>query len=348
MLNKLLNLYNQHTSKIIFGTGVIMGLLLGLLIAWVLWPVSFTNATPEMLRQDFRDDYLAWVAREYVATSDVEQARLRLGTELWKKGDPVAALDDLAQRRGGEDATNLQALAQALSAPVATETQPGGEGEQLSILQRAKPVLQICGAGLIAAALGGLLYLLVARMRSSRVTAPGRAATSHAELTTAIWEETAPPLTQFKTTYSLGDDFYDPSFSIEQPTGEFMGECGVGISETIGVGDPKKVTAMEVWVFDKNDIRTVTRVLMSEHAFQDMALRDRLTDKDSEHSPTLAQEGTELILETATLLLRARVAGLEYGTGQLPSDSFFQRITIEIGVWAKPGTEAPVADLSPA
>jgi hypothetical protein len=44
------------------------------------------------------------------------------------------------------------------------------------------------------------------------------------------------------------------------------GECGVGISETIGVGDPKKVTAFEVWLFDKNDIQTVTKVLMSAHA----------------------------------------------------------------------------------
>ena len=64
-----------------------------------------------------------------------------------------------------------------------------------------------------------------------------------------------PPVVQFMTTYMLGDDLYDDSFSIDAPTGEFLGECGVGISETIGVGDPKKVTAFEVWLFDKNDIQ---------------------------------------------------------------------------------------------
>jgi hypothetical protein len=41
-----------------------------------------------------------------------------------------------------------------------------------------------------------------------------------------------PPVVQFMTTYMLGDDLYDDSFSIDAPTGEFLGECGVGISET--------------------------------------------------------------------------------------------------------------------
>ena len=47
------------------------------------------------------------------------------------------------------------------------------------------------------------------------------------------------------TTYMIGDDLYDDSFSIDSPSGEFLGECGVGISDTIGVGDPKKVTALK-------------------------------------------------------------------------------------------------------
>ena len=83
-------------------------------------------------------------------------------------------------------------------------------------------------------------------------------------------------MAQFMASYKLGDDLFDDSFSIDFPAGEFLGECGVGISETIGVGDPKKVTAFEVWLFDKNDIQTVTKVLMSAHAFLDEATRLRL------------------------------------------------------------------------
>ena len=65
------------------------------------------------------------------------------------------------------------------------------------------------------------------------------------------------------TTYVLGDDLYDESFSIDTASGDFLGEYGVGVSETIGVGEPKKVTALEIWLFDKNDIKTATKVLMS-------------------------------------------------------------------------------------
>ena len=63
------------------------------------------------------------------------------------------------------------------------------------------------------------------------------------------------PVGKFTTTYNLGDDYYDLSFSIELPSGEFLGECGVSISETLGTTPPRPVTALEVWLFDKNDIR---------------------------------------------------------------------------------------------
>ena len=96
-------------------------------------------------------------------------------------------------------------------------------------------------------------------------------------------------MAQFMASYRLGDDLFDNSFSIDSPAGEFLGECGVGISETIGVGDPKKVTAFEVWLFDKNDIQTVTKVVMSAHAFNDVAIRQRLEAKGE---PVLAEPGS--------------------------------------------------------
>lgn len=83
----------------------------------------------------------------------------------------------------------------------------------------------------------------------------------------------APPVTQNMTTYVLGDDLYDELFSIDTQSGDFLGEYGVGVSEVIGVGDPKKVTALEIWLFDKNDIKTATKVLMSAHAFSDGTIR---------------------------------------------------------------------------
>jgi hypothetical protein len=139
-------------------------------------------------------------------------------------------------------------------------------------------------------------------------------------------------MVQFMASYRLGDDLFDDSFSIDSPAGEFLGECGVGISETIGVGEPKRVTAFEVWLFDKNDIQTVTKVLMSAHGFLDESARQRLAAKGE---PVLAEPGTESVLETQTLRLVARVVDLGYGEGALPEHSFFDRMILELAVWPK-------------
>ncbi len=141
-----------------------------------------------------------------------------------------------------------------------------------------------------------------------------------------------PPMAQFMASYKLGDDLFDDSFSIDSPGGEFLGECGVGISETIGVGDPKKVTAFEVWLFDKNDIQTVTKVLMSNHAYADETIRQRLAAKGE---PFVATPGCQVVLETATLQLVGRVVDLSYGEGALPPESFFDNLVLDLAVWRK-------------
>jgi hypothetical protein len=140
------------------------------------------------------------------------------------------------------------------------------------------------------------------------------------------------PISQFMTTYVMGDDLFDDSFSIDSPSGEFLGECGIGISETIGVGEPKKVTAFEVWLFDKNDIQTVTKVLMSSHAFNDAPTFQRLQAKGE---PFMVDRGKKVTLETAALQLVATVTDMEYGQGALPENSYFERLTLEIAVWPK-------------
>ncbi|MCI0519905.1 MAG: hypothetical protein L0Z70_06565, partial [Chloroflexi bacterium] len=141
-----------------------------------------------------------------------------------------------------------------------------------------------------------------------------------------------PPIAQYMSAYKLGEDRFDESYSIDSPTGDFLGECGVGISETIGVGDPKKVTAFEVWLFDKNDIQTVTKVVMSAHAFLDEAARQRLAAKGE---PVLAEPGSESVLETQSLRLTARVVDMGYGEGALPESSFFSHMILELSVWSK-------------
>ncbi len=147
---------------------------------------------------------------------------------------------------------------------------------------------------------------------------------------TAWLGETRPPLTQFASTYAFGDDRYDMSSSIETPSGDFLGECGVGISETIGAGLPEKVTALEVWVFDKNDVRTVTKVLMSDFAYNDPSIRAKLAPKGD---AVLARKGEVVELKTQTLKINARIVDVVYGGGS-PANSYFQQVTLELATWS--------------
>lgn len=142
----------------------------------------------------------------------------------------------------------------------------------------------------------------------------------------------ATPLTKslgtFAATYKFGEDNYDTSFTLETTRGEFLGETGMGSSETIGEGKPDKVTAFDVWLFDKTDVRTVTQILMSEAAFNDQATRQRLATKGE---LVLAEKGKHVRLETATLAVDAEIVDLVYASSPgLPPNSHFQKLIVEM------------------
>lgn len=163
--------------------------------------------------------------------------------------------------------------------------------------------------------------------RVSTVSAP--AAKTQNGHSAAVAEK---PIAQFMTSYMFGNDLYDDSYTFDAPNGEFLGECGVSISDTIGVGDPKKISAFEIWLFDKNDIQTVTKVMMSAHIFNDSNLRQRLEIKGE---PILAEPGKFFELQTATLRMEARIVDMAYGDLPLPPQSYFQRATVELAIYRR-------------
>lgn len=330
-METLLQFFRQPRNAFI--GGLVLGLIIGLVFAWEIWPTELRNATPSHLRSDFQRNYLLWVASQYAVDRDINAARIRLGAEFWEKGKLSARLNELSGEVRGQDAVRLRELALALeeapaAAPTARPEQAaGGVGGFRS-------VLLVCGVALVVLAAAALLLFTRMRARRPAVTRAARRREMPAAPAAQRgrgWGAEGPPLAQFSTTYNLGDDHYDPSYSIEAEDGEFLGECGVGISETIGTGSPSKVTAFEVWLFDKSDIRTVTKVVMSSYAFHDDALRAKLAPKGE---PVMAEVGEQITLETKTLRVRATIADMEYGTGNLPPGSFFSRLTIDLDVWA--------------
>ncbi len=344
-----------QSPKIAALAGSIVGLVIGwFIIGWGLWPVEWTDAAPADLQQAWKEDYLRMAIDSYSLYPDQQKALMRW-QGLGADAEELLAVVEQAPGPYPETVTNFrQAVGAAAAAgvpPEGGEALPGGAGETGEIplpgeapaasdtksgLASSTIILALCGVVAILA-MAVAAYFFLFRSRSfPKVLSPAAQAqeiTRMAEPTDFSARGELPPMAQFMTTYMLGDDLFDDSFSIDSPSGEFLGECGVGISEPIGVGEPKKVAAFEIWLFDKNDIQTVTKVLMSSHAYQDAALRERLTTKGE---PFLAEAGAEMYLETATLRLVARVVDMAYGTdGKAPPNSFFERLTLELAVWQK-------------
>jgi hypothetical protein len=337
MLNTLLN----PRTLIGLAVALVIGLILGVLISWAIWPVP-KDLAPVDLHPAYRDYYLTMVADEYSRTRDLDLARRQLSADnpgdvhRWSSKQIVADLRKLAQSPSANK-DQLNALAADLERAPAPAQAARGPNWTLIFLGAV--------ALLAVVAIGAVLVLPRLRGEQAGAARPQAVAVrsalaSKAVEPTATWAgEAEKPLAQFVTTYEIGDDRYDTSFSIETATGDFLGECGVGIGETIGVGNPDKVTAFEVWLFDKNDIRTVTKVLMSEYAYGDQALRTKLAPKGE---PELARPEAALELETASLKVRARVVEMDYGSGELQPRSFFNKVVLELAAWPK-GASAPVA-----
>lgn len=308
------------------------GLAIGLLFGWVLAPVEFKDATPAYLRADLQEDYLRMAIDSFRLNADPNLAVQRwqnLGTGAQQAFAAIQAnpktTDPAAIKLYGELITT------ALSGqPAPSEGTASSTTKNLIIIGAIILVLGVLGAG------GFYLYRLLGKRGSGEVTPTMQSVeiSRNAEKTNFEQLGLAPPITQTMTTYVLGDDLYDESFSIDTQAGEFMGEYGVGVSEAIGVGDPKKVTALEIWLFDKNDIKTATKVLMSQHAFNDQGIRARLEPKGE---LVVVSPQSQVLLETATLQLLATVVDLEYGRGPLPTDSYFERITLELAIWPRQG-----------
>ena len=336
------------------GWTILISLVIGLLIGWFLlgWaiaPVVYTDAKPASLSPQYQEIHLGYAASAYASgqvTLDTLAAQLGEG---WTKQQVLDRLDQMirAGRPGVDRLSNLRNDLNTRPGEIGPVKEPGSAAGSSAL-------------GLILIVLGVVVAAGLYLVRRKRPTAGRQERLSSADLAPADespvdlaeagprvvapmsyaaggarpveksdWSgEDRPPLSQYQTIYAMGDDRYDMSFSIENEAGDFLGECGVGISETIGTGSPIKVTALEVWLFDKNDVRTLTKVLMTDHCYNDAALRAKL---DTKGEAVLVRAGEVAPLLTQTLKINARVDNVVYGDA---SNSYFQQVTIQIGAWS--------------
>ena len=314
----------------------ILGLILGIPLGWA--TVKVVNTTPAVMRPDLQEDYLRMTIDSFRVNRDPN-----LAVQRWDNLGPAAApmFVKIQKAPQGIDPVVITAYGQVIqTVKGANPSNANHAGKTTGGLSGVTIVIAaILVLFLVVAAVLVMFFRRLLPLRQSDNAIPNvQTIDINREITKnkTNFESQGkmPPITQNMTTYVLGDDLYDESFSIDTASGDFLGEYGVGVSETIGVGDPKKVTALEIWLFDKNDIKTATKVLMSAHAFGDGGIRSRLEAK-GELIPMEQQR--QVMLETDTLQLVAKVVDLQYGDGAMPDKSYFDRVTLELAIWQKTG-----------
>jgi hypothetical protein len=332
---------------------ILIGVLVGLAWGYVIDETVFFDSDPSTLDQSWQNEWVKLLADRFAAGSNDPNVSNTVQSLLQAVDDPLGIVDTLIATPGEEaNRSRLEAirpLAEAAQLNAATAPQP-------SLLANIRPFLI---APLVVITLLFIIVIvwgmfirpnlwdpLMKRLRGEKVSAEVLA--MREQVAVAKQAEAAhrtdfstttlgKPLMQKMSTYLLGRGSYDDSFAIEDANETFYGECGAGISQSIGTGADERTTAVEVWMFDKDDIVTLTKVFASEYAFNDPALRAKLEPKGQ---ITLAQVGATAVMESNSLRLQARIVDLEYGTGSLPPRSFFQKMTIELAAWHKSGAPA--------
>jgi hypothetical protein len=307
--------------------GLVVGIALGVLYAWVISPVEWVDGVPEQLRQDLKADYLRMVIDSYSINLDPELAKQRYESLGESRGEILAEVGEEPDEISPSEIQKFQALV-AVESP--SEVPP--QEEEVTGFKASEYILPACITTFILGSLLAAALFIRRRMESRMDMAPAEPGIEVADIGPAFGEAqpSDQPLATFRSTYTLGDDLFDDSFSIESATGDFLGECGVGIGDVMGGEEPKKVSAYEVWLFDKNDIQTVTKVLMSRYTYNEEESRNRLSAKGD---PIQAVDGGTISLETASLKVDIRIVDMSYGEGILPAESYFERLTVELRAW---------------
>jgi putative heme iron utilization protein len=96
--------------------GITLGIALGILVGWWLWPVTYTNTSPAALRTDYRDEYILMTAAAFEVDQNLDNAHARLEhLNPEEPGAPAAALAEKLIKHDGseEDIARLARLADA-------------------------------------------------------------------------------------------------------------------------------------------------------------------------------------------------------------------------------------------
>lgn len=104
-------------------TGLIIGIVLGMLYTRILQPVTYVDTTPASLSNEYKNQYRVLIAAAFISNGDLVRARARL--ELLNDPDVFRALTEQAQQTLAQNGSSAEARALGLLAIALGQTAPG-------------------------------------------------------------------------------------------------------------------------------------------------------------------------------------------------------------------------------
>jgi hypothetical protein len=321
-----LNLSNSQRNLLIIAglLSLVAGISIGLIYGYVINPIEWVDVPLELSREDIQEEYLRMAIDSYKLYRDQAKAYERW-QELGEAGPDILTKVSVSPGPQGVEAIN------AFKNAVILDLLPERANCEGCAVETSNNLCVFLWLGTIVfvGVLGIYFYFRTQDQAPRRafIRAAQTKVKEPEEVQPFITDDSTPPLVHTMTTYVLGDDLFDESYSIEMASGEFLGECGIGIVNTLGEGSPKKVNAFDLWLFDKNEINTKATVLMSEQAFRDDILRTQLTSKGT---PVLAEIGREIRMESNHLQMRVRIVDMVCEESDPQKCAYFQRLSLEL------------------
>src|SRR5574337_657732 len=158
-------------AAIVGGGAFLLGLVIGLVVfGWWLWPVQWTDASPQFLSESYRTEYVLLVADSFVLTGDSAKAQERidqLGSQARE------ALDTALKNTTGIENLRVSQLLTVVRVEAPGGGGPGSTGGATGVMAIWRSVLPICAAVLLLlVVLGGGIFLY---MRLAGGTGRGKA-----------------------------------------------------------------------------------------------------------------------------------------------------------------------------
>jgi hypothetical protein len=211
-------------------------------------------------------------------------------------------------------------------APVVAESAPASSG---SIWQ----TICLCLLGLlfIVTVILGILYIIRKRTEAQM-----------SKKKEIVYKgEGKPPIQQWGSTYTVGRNPYDESITLETPVdNDFLGEAGIGMNDVVPGSNSGQVMDFDVWVFDKTDINTYSRIVMTEKAYNDEALRARVATNPLAEA-VLAKQGEKAIIESKTMRIEVNMVEVEFDE----TNTFFNKFVTKMDIFLQEGIEIKAGEM---